>query len=184
MSAAETNTLFPQNDAENASATEQTELILIEEEDLPPAATVEHLESSEQIIPPIQTEEPVATAEAAAPVQTVTVLIEPLGDGIANLLADMVGQVVLVAKAFPGMAKVKEACPCPLTTLRHEVKTGVREAVAGAGNLAQNSANIMVGLAGCLRASVHCMGRVIMQPAPRSCCGKQPTPEKTAQTTT
>ncbi|MEO5364045.1 MAG: hypothetical protein H7838_10550 [Magnetococcus sp. DMHC-8] len=142
-------------------------------------AEVLQVESVEQIIPPPKV---TLSAPVGGPGGTVTVPIEPLGDGIVNLLADTVGQVVRTARRATGAARVATRNR-PATALRQGVQGGVQEAMTGVGTFVQHGADIMTGLFACLRESVYCMGKVIRQPSQRP-CRQRPTPHQTAARTT
>ncbi|MEO5349670.1 MAG: hypothetical protein H7836_08500 [Magnetococcus sp. YQC-3] len=154
-------------DASPVSLTSLAELPATEWAEAPAEeAEVQHLESVEEVVSP-----PKATAA-----RSVTVHIEPLGAGIANLLTDAVEQVVKVAKKGAG----RVGAPVAATSSASGLREGVRAVVADVGELVQTGANVVTGLVDCLQQSMRCMGRVIMNP--RKPCRKSPSRNETART--
>lgn len=136
-----------------------------------PKAT-ETIPPSEMVEPPLPstvTEQPTSDPVGAPPpVQTVSVRIEPLGVGVANLLVGAVEQVVKVAQGISTGGTPKKVNPSTARP-RPQPRQGVPGIMAGVESFFQTGANLLSGLAACLQESVGCMGKVIRNPTQRPC---------------
>lgn len=129
-------------------------------------------------------DEPPSDQQEAVQSQTELVPVEPLGSGIVTMLADAVGQVVdttaTVRQAASSIGSGKKPSqqaqeskpkqkkplfPALSKIPSIDLKGGAKSVASGIGEIAQNSANVVTGLVGCLQASFSCMGKVIMNPS-------------------
>ncbi|MEO5340882.1 MAG: hypothetical protein H7837_10290 [Magnetococcus sp. MYC-9] len=140
-----------------------------------PLATITDLSIPEPVVLNAGTEQAPSPVDPPPSPQTVQVPIEPLGEGLLNLLAGTVEQVVKTARGLSSPARKRDTPPrsapadSPAAGLRQGVTESVRAVTAEVGVLVHNGANILAGLADCLRTSLDCMGRVIRHPGQRPC---------------
>lgn len=138
--------------------------------------TVQQIKMVEQHILPITAEPVSGQTERSPRIQTVTVHVEPLGVGVANLLTGAVEQVVKVAQGGSRRGTPRTVSPSTAAP-RPGLGEGVRSVMAGVESFLQTGANLLSGLAACLQESVDCMGKVIRNPTQKP-CSKQPTAQK------
>lgn len=140
--------------------------------------------AEERTITQLSLTEAVETENNQGDVGPVPVSVEPLALGIVNALDDAVVQiietVVSVGKKLKpnkgveegsGTSSSKKRKPFTLPVPRipsTRLKKGFHGFASGVGEIAQNGANVVTGLAGCLQDSFRCMGNIIMNPSQKS----------------